>query len=240
MAESKVETTSTAGAAPSSGDSGGVSELAIATVRTVPIEQAQSRTEHDLLGKADVPDDRATGASTPSGRSMNFPITGVPVGHFPDFVRALALVKQAAARAQSSGLGYLPAEKAAAIDSSLHRDRQPTSVYARIQFVVDAIQGGAGTSTNMNTNEVIANVALELMGASQGRLCDAASRTTTSTWRSRPTMPIRQRCGSRMIFATQPLIERARRTRLRLQVQGGGVRRCPEDGPHPACRMRCR
>ena len=116
MAESKVETANTAGAAPPSGDGGGVSELAIATVRTVPIEQAQSRTEHDLLGEDDVPANALWGIHTKRA-VMNFPITGVPVGHFPEFVRALALVKQAAARANKR-LGYLAAEKADAIDKA--------------------------------------------------------------------------------------------------------------------------
>src|SRR5262249_25653450 len=94
----------------------------------------------------------------------NFPITGVPVGHFPELVQALATVKKAAARANRK-LGHLSREKAEAIERACdviiggrHHD----------QFVVDAIQGGAGTSTNMNANEVIPNVALELMDRKKG------------------------------------------------------------------------
>ena len=95
----------------------------------------------------------------------NFPITGVPVGHFPELVRALVLVKQAAARANRR-LGHLPAAKAEAIDRACDLIAKEGRYHD--QFVVDAIQGGAGTSTNMNTNEVIANVALELMGRPKG------------------------------------------------------------------------
>ena len=94
----------------------------------------------------------------------NFPITGVPVGHFPELVRALAMVKQAAARANRK-LGHLPQDKALAIDQACD-----AIIGGRLteQFVVDAIQGGAGTSTNMNANEVIANAALEFTGRSKG------------------------------------------------------------------------
>jgi aspartate ammonia-lyase len=95
----------------------------------------------------------------------NFPITGVPVGHFPDLVRALALVKLAAARANRR-LGDLPAHKAAAIERACQLIADEGKFHD--QFVVDAIQGGAGTSTNMNANEVIANVALEVMGHPRG------------------------------------------------------------------------
>ena len=106
-----------------------------------------------------------TGASIRCGRVANFPITGIPVGHFPEFVRALVLVKQAAARANKR-LGHLPAAKADAIDRACARIAAGRDFHD--QFVVDAIQGGAGTSTNMNTNEVVANVALEAMGHKLG------------------------------------------------------------------------
>ena len=100
-----------------------------------------------------------------------FPHHRRPVGHFPELVRALALVKQAAARANRR-LGHLPVEKAEAIDRAcglIVSDKRFLD-----QFVVDAVQGGAGTSTNMNANEVIANVALELMGRLARRLWRAA------------------------------------------------------------------
>ncbi|WP_076864094.1 aspartate ammonia-lyase [Bradyrhizobium mercantei] len=201
MAESKVETVNTAGAAPPSGDSGNVSELAIATVRTVPIEQAQSRTEHDLLGEDDVPANALWGIHTKRA-VMNFPITGVPVGHFPEFVRALALVKQAAARANKR-LGYLSPEKADAIDKACTKVATD-KVYAE-SFVVDAIQGGAGTSTNMNANEVIANVALKLMGKKPGDYHTLHPNDDVNMAQStNDAYPTALRLA--VIFATQPLI----------------------------------
>jgi aspartate ammonia-lyase len=87
------------------------------------------------------------------------------VGHFPQLVRALALVKLAAARANKR-LGYLGPVKAAAIERACLLIAEDGRFHD--QFVVDAIQGGAGTSTNMNANEVIANVALESMGEKLG------------------------------------------------------------------------
>ncbi len=121
----------------------------------------ETRREHDLLGEADVPVSAYWGIH--SQRAVaNFPITGVPVGHFPDLVRALALVKLAAARANKR-LGHLDPVKAAAIEKACLLIADEGRFHD--QFVVDAIQGGAGTSTNMNANEVIANVALEIDGA---------------------------------------------------------------------------
>jgi aspartate ammonia-lyase len=124
----------------------------------------QTRREHDLLGEGDVPVSAYWGIH--SQRAVeNFPITGVPVGHFPFLVKALALVKLAAARTNRR-LGLLPEAKAIAIE----RACELIATHGRYhdQFVVDAVQGGAGTSTNMNANEVIANVALELMGRPRG------------------------------------------------------------------------
>ncbi len=118
------------------------------------------RIEHDLLGDAEIPRDAYWGVHTKRAVE-NFPITGVPVGHFPDFVRALVLVKQAAARANRR-LGQISAVKADAIERACETIVKDSRYNE--QFVVDAVQGGAGTSTNMNTNEVVANVALELMG----------------------------------------------------------------------------
>ena len=137
--------------------------LSVATTRSIPLDAVAMRREHDLLGEADVPAQALWGIHTKRAVE-NFPITGVPVGHFPELVRALALVKQAAARANRR-LGFLPEAKAAAIEAAcqtivdgLHHE----------DFVVDAVQGGAGTSTNMNANEVIANVALGQMGHRPG------------------------------------------------------------------------
>jgi len=138
--------------------------LALATTRSIELARVATRTEHDLLGEAEIPADAYWGVHTLRAIE-NFPITGVPIGHFPELVRALAQVKRAAARANRR-LGQLPAEKADAIERAcdlIAKDRRFLD-----QFVVDVIQGGAGTSTNMNANEVVANVALELIGKARG------------------------------------------------------------------------
>ncbi len=122
-----------------------------------------TRTEHDLLGDREVPADARYGIQTLRAVE-NFPITGIRLAHFPQLIRALAMVKQAAARANRK-LGLLPDEIAAAIDRACE---EVIGGNWHGHFVVDVIQGGAGTSTNMNANEVIANRALELLGHSLG------------------------------------------------------------------------
>jgi aspartate ammonia-lyase len=122
------------------------------------------RREHDLLGDRDVPENAYWGIH--SLRALeNFAITGIPVGQFSELVRGLVLVKQAAARANRR-LGQLAPAKAEAIELACRLIVEEGRFHD--QFVVDAIQGGAGTSTNMNTNEVVANVALEIMGRQRG------------------------------------------------------------------------
>src|ERR1700710_2093682 len=91
----------------------------VASTRSIELTKVATRSEHDLLGNADVPESAYWGIHTLRAVE-NFPITGVPVGHYPDFVRALVLVKQAAARANRR-LGYLSDEKAAAIDAACDR-----------------------------------------------------------------------------------------------------------------------
>ncbi|HPW56988.1 MAG: aspartate ammonia-lyase [Thermoanaerobaculaceae bacterium] len=122
-----------------------------------------TRHEHDLLGDREVPADALYGIQTLRGVE-NFPLTGVPLSHFPALVRALAAVKQAAARANLR-LGHLPAPIADAIDRAC---QEIIDGHWHGHFVVDMVQGGAGTSTNMNANEVIANRALELLGHARG------------------------------------------------------------------------
>jgi aspartate ammonia-lyase len=122
-----------------------------------------TRTEHDLLGDREVPEDALYGVQTLRAVE-NFPITGIRLGHFPHLVRALAMVKQAAARANRD-LGLLEPAIAAAIDRAC---AEIIDGHWHGHFVVDAVQGGAGTSTNMNANEVIANRALELLGSGRG------------------------------------------------------------------------
>jgi aspartate ammonia-lyase len=121
------------------------------------------RIEHDLLGDREIPADAYWGIHTLRAVE-NFPITGRRISEWPEFVRALALVKQAAARTNWE-LGLLDEAKAKLIIAAC---REIASGALTSQFVVDVIQGGAGTSTNMNANEVIANRALELGGREKG------------------------------------------------------------------------
>ena len=122
-----------------------------------------TRTEHDLLGDRDVPADAYWGVHTERARE-NFPITGTPLSAYPHLIEALASVKEAAARTNAE-LGLLDAAVAEAIGTACQEIRGGA---LHDQFVVDVIQGGAGTSTNMNANEVIANRALELLAHARG------------------------------------------------------------------------
>ena len=121
------------------------------------------RVEHDLLGDREIPKDAYYGVHTLRAVE-NFPITGTPISIYPDLIRALACIKQAAALANHS-LGLLDAQRRDAIVKACEELRAGK---LHDQFVVDVIQGGAGTSTNMNANEVIANRALELLGHQKG------------------------------------------------------------------------
>jgi aspartate ammonia-lyase len=121
------------------------------------------RTEHDLLGKRDVPDEAMYGVQTLRALE-NFPITGVALREFPELIGALAAVKEAAAMANRD-LGLLSPDVA---DLIVRASREVRAGRHHEHFVVDMIQGGAGTSTNMNANEVIANRALELSGLRRG------------------------------------------------------------------------
>lgn len=123
-----------------------------------------TRTEHDLLGEREVPSDARYGVQTLRAVE-NFPITGIRIAHFPHLIRSLAMVKQAAARANHA-LGLLPDDIAGAIDTAC---REIIDGNWHGHFVVDVLQGGAGTSTNMNANEVIANRALEILGRERGQ-----------------------------------------------------------------------
>src|SRR5262252_7522902 len=127
------------------------------------------RIEHDLLGEKSIPDEVYYGVQT--ARALeNFHISGVPISQYPDLIRALAMVKLAAARANFESKQFdekilhgIEGACQEIIDGKLHE-----------QFMVDLIQGGAGTSTNMAANEVIANRALEFMGHKKGeyQYCD--------------------------------------------------------------------
>ena len=121
------------------------------------------RIEHDMIGDRQVPAAAYYGVHTLRALE-NFPITGTAISIYPDLVVALACVKQAAAIANRE-LGLLDGARADAIVRACEEIRQGALLE---EFVVDVIQGGAGTSTNMNANEVIANRALELLGAKKG------------------------------------------------------------------------
>lgn len=122
-----------------------------------------TRTETDSLGSFEIPAEVYWGVHT-ARALVNFPITRRAISNYPDLIRALARVKQAAARANKE-LGTLDAAKADVIDRVCER---LVAGELHDQFVVGVIQGGAGTSTNMNMNEVIANAGLEEMGFARG------------------------------------------------------------------------
>jgi aspartate ammonia-lyase len=125
---------------------------------------AATRQEQDFLGAKPIPEHAYWGIH--SARAVeNFPISGQSVAQMPELVRALAFVKKASAMANAE-LGVIDRPRAGAIIRAC--DDLIGGALAE-QFIVDVIQGGAGTSTNMNANEVIANRALEHMGVEKGR-----------------------------------------------------------------------
>ena len=123
----------------------------------------KTRREHDLLGEMDIPVEYYFGVQTMRAVE-NFHISRVRLNFFPQLIRALADVKQGAAAANRD-LGLLDPAIADAITRACEELREGR---LNEQFVVDMVQGGAGTSTNMNANEVIANRALEIMGHARG------------------------------------------------------------------------
>ncbi|WP_405372540.1 MULTISPECIES: aspartate ammonia-lyase [unclassified Microbacterium] len=124
---------------------------------------ATTRTETDSLGTMEIPADAYWGIHT--ARALeNFPISMRPISVYRDLVVALAMVKQASARANKK-IGALDPDRADLIDRASQR---VIDGEFHDQFVVGVIQGGAGTSTNMNANEVITNIALEMAGRDKG------------------------------------------------------------------------
>ncbi len=122
------------------------------------------RIEHDLLGDREIPAAAYYGVHTLRALE-NFAISGISIAVYPDLIRALAQIKQAAAQSNQQ-LGLLDAVRANAIVAACN---EVIAGQWHDQFVVDVIQGGAGTSTNMNANEVIANRALEILGHAKGQ-----------------------------------------------------------------------
>src|SRR3954467_6977827 len=171
-----------------------------------------TRIEHDLLGDLAVPADAYYGVQT--ARALeNFKISGVELRLYPNFIKALAMTKLGAARADFETEGFskeiLTGIEGACqeiIDGKLHDE-----------FRLDVFQGGAGTSTNMNANEVIANRALELMGHKKGeyKYCDPHDHVnrSQSTNDSYPTsMHIGMAIGnSQVTWAFGELIEAFRK-----------------------------
>jgi aspartate ammonia-lyase len=132
-------------------------------VTTTAAGQEAVRVEKDLLGAKEIPVDAYYGVQT--ARALeNFQISGVLINHYPGFVEAWAIVKLAAARANTD-VGAMKPETLAAIEKAAEAVRNGEY---HDQFLVDWYQGGAGTSTNMNANEVLANIALELTGHQKG------------------------------------------------------------------------
>ncbi len=126
-------------------------------------ESGRTRREHDLLGERDVPFEYYYGIQTLRAIE-NFNISGVTLNFFPALIDALSMVKEAAAEANYD-LGLLDEKIKGAIVLACQEIKN--GKYHN-HFVVDMIQGGAGTSTNMNANEVIANRAIELLGHEKG------------------------------------------------------------------------
>jgi len=126
--------------------------------------QAQkTRTESDLLGKKEIPFDAYYGVQTLRALE-NFQVSGVKTNFYPDYVRAYAMVKLAAARANTD-VGRMSKEKMDAIEKAC---QAVIDGKYHDQFLTDLYQGGAGTSANMNSCEVLANIALEMSGHKKG------------------------------------------------------------------------
>lgn len=131
--------------------------------RTLGFGGHRTRTEHDLLGDREVPYEALYGVQTLRALE-NFPITGIPLREFPVLIESLAAVKEAATLTNFE-LGLLDQESA---DVIVRSAREIRAGRHHEHFLVDMIQGGAGTSTNMNANEVIANRSLELLNKARG------------------------------------------------------------------------
>ena len=129
------------------------------SVRTLIPASGATRLETDSLGSRPIPADVYWGINV-SRALDNFPISGSPISIYPDLIIGYACLKQAAARANAE-IGVLDAKRAELIDRACEEIKEGK---LHEQFVVDVMQGGAGTSTNMNANEVISNRAIEITG----------------------------------------------------------------------------
>jgi aspartate ammonia-lyase len=129
----------------------------------VTFPSQSTRIERDSLGAVEVPSEALYGAQTARARS-NFNVSGIPIGHFPDLIGALALVKKAAVRANRR-LGLLSEAMASLMEDACDEIIAGRHIEA---FCVDVLQGGAGTSSNMNMNEVVANLVADKLGEPRG------------------------------------------------------------------------
>jgi aspartate ammonia-lyase len=172
------------------------------------------RREHDSLGERDVPNHAYYGVQTT--RAMeNFRFSGIHVSHYEHFVRSLACVKKAAAQANAE-LGVLDTKIANAIGKACD---ELLAGKLHDQFVVDMIQGGAGTSTNMCANEVIANRALELLGRAKGeyQFCHPNDHVNCSQ-STNDAYPTAIKLG--VWFTLRDTLSALRELRLSLEVKG--------------------
>lgn len=127
------------------------------------LDAQATRTEKDLLGEKQIPAEAYYGVQT--ARALeNFQVSGIKTNFYPDYVRAYAMVKMAAAQANAD-VGRMSKEKLAAIEKAC---QAVIDGKYHDQFITDMYQGGAGTSANMNANEVLANIALEMSGHKKG------------------------------------------------------------------------
>lgn len=173
------------------------------------------RRERDSLGELDIDANRYWGIHT-ARAVQNFPITGTSVGQFPELIRALVLVKLAAARANRK-VGALPAAKCRAIEQACGRILAEPEL--ALQFAVDMIQGGAGTSTNMNANEVIANLAIEALGGKKGDYNLVSPHDDVNMSQStNDAYPTALRLA--VLFAAEPLLRALERLALQMSRKG--------------------
>ena len=164
-------------------------------------QSGRTRSEHDLLGSREVPHEFYFGIQTLRAIE-NFNISGVTLNFHPVIIQALAMVKMAAAKANNE-LGLLSKP---VTDSIVQACAEIINGKLHTHFVVDMIQGGAGTSTNMNANEVIANRALEILGYEKGdyKYCHPNNHVNLSQ-STNDAYPTSVKLA--LIFANQKLIE---------------------------------
>jgi aspartate ammonia-lyase len=194
--------------------------------RTLVATDGARRIETDSLGSRQIPIGAYWGINV-SRALDNFAISGLPISIYPDLIFGLACVKQAAARANAE-IGALDSTRAGFIDRACEEIKDGN---LRDQFVVDIMQGGAGTSTNMNANEVIANRALELAGRPKGdyEYLDPNDHVNRSQ-STNDSYPTALKIG--LSLATERLIEELANLERGIQREGAGIRKYCESWTH--------